>query len=112
MVTTCVAVLAAALHATPFTIIADTLRGRVTDSAGAPLADVTVSLPQLGRTTRSNRDGIFLLDDVPAGRSTLVFMRPGFAPVMIDTVVAGTTALTVGLRATPFALDALTVTAT
>lgn len=51
--------------------------GIVTDSAGAPLADVDVTLPELSRSARTGRDGAFRINDVPAGVHRVVARRPG-----------------------------------
>src|SRR5258706_3089082 len=59
---------------------ADTLRGRVTDSTGAALAGVSVSITELDRRTLSDASGAFAFAQVPAGRYTVVAPMVGFAP--------------------------------
>ncbi len=90
----------------------DTLRGRITTVAGAPIQGVAVQLPELDRNTQSGADGTFLLADVPPGRHTVVFRRPGFAPVVQSVQLARTTELDVVLKETPFQLEPVVVTGT
>src|SRR5258708_20067473 len=59
---------------------ADTLRGRVTDTTGAPLAGVGVSIAELDRGTRTDASGAFAFAHVPAGRDTGGARMVGFAP--------------------------------
>jgi hypothetical protein len=59
------------------------VRGRVTDRAGQPLADVTVSVlghPEYGQT-HSRSDGMFDLAVNGGGMLTLNYVRAGFLPV-------------------------------
>lgn len=51
--------------------------GVVTDSAGTPLADVDVTLPELSRNARTARDGSFRINEIPAGIHRVVVRRPG-----------------------------------
>jgi hypothetical protein len=46
--------------------------GRVTDKKGQPLADVWVTLPDIGSWTSSRADGHFRFDRLPPGRHRLV----------------------------------------
>jgi iron complex outermembrane receptor protein len=66
----------------------DSLRGRVVDSTGAPIAGVQVTLVELARRATSDGRGAFVFGDVPAGRYTLVARRLGYAAVS-DTVRVG-----------------------
>ena len=43
------------------------LTGTVTDSAGAPLADVRVHVLELGRGTTTDAEGRFTLPELPSG---------------------------------------------
>ena len=47
--------------------VPNTLRGIVTDTLGAPLADVLVLVTELRRQVRTQSDGRFLFDSVKAG---------------------------------------------
>ena len=59
---------------------ADTLRGQVTDTTGAALAGVSVSITELDRRTLSDASGAFAFAQVPVGRYTVVLRMVGFAP--------------------------------
>ena len=107
------ALCAAPLHALPRPAPpADTLRGRVVDAQRQPLAGAEVLLPELDRETRTGEDGRFLLPDLPAGRWRVVVRRPGYAPRVVAVDARGGESLEVALRAAPFALQGVTVTAT
>ena len=89
-----------------------TLRGSVVaDADGAPVADAVVRLltPSSARLTHSSAAGRFQLR-LPEGPAQLLVVRIGYAP---DTVAlaASDTTLTVRLRASPFTLDPITVSA-
>jgi len=90
---------------------ADTLTGRVTDSAGQPLPLATVEISELGWSTTTAPDGTFRLA-LPAGRYTVVIRRAGFAPVVRGVSLLGTVAVDVALSPSPFRLEPVTVTAT
>src|SRR5258708_25684097 len=59
---------------------ADTLRGRVTDTTGAPLPGVGVSIAELDRGTRTDASGAFAFAHVPAGRDTVGARMVGLPP--------------------------------
>jgi iron complex outermembrane receptor protein len=102
------------VHATTASVavVGDTLRGTVVDSAGAPIADVSVSLVELGRSASTTRDGAFVFANVPRARQTLAVRRVGFASLTRQVVVNGTTTINLTLVATALHLEAVTVTAT
>src|SRR5258705_9541666 len=66
-----------------------TLSGRVTTPAGAPVADVLVSLPDLHRSTTTDSSGHYSIDDLPAGTFTVTFQRIGYAPAVRSVVATG-----------------------
>lgn len=105
---------AALAHATSSSVAAmgDTLRGTVVDSGGAPIADVSVSLEELGRRVSTSRDGAFLFVNVPRARQTLAVRRVGFASLARQVFVNGTTTISLTLESTALHLEAVTVTAT
>src|SRR2546430_14384926 len=80
---------------------ADTLRGRVTDSTGAALAGVSVSITELDRRTLSDASGAFAFAQVPVGRYTVVARMVGFAP---RTATVAVPAAPVGLALRPAAV--------
>jgi iron complex outermembrane receptor protein len=93
-------------------IAADTISGRVTDSAGHPIAGVDVSLAELSRQSTSDADGRFAFAEVAPATYTLVLRHPGYAPVVRRVVVRGATVVEVALRRSIVQLEAVTVTAT
>ena len=88
------------------------VRGRVVDSAGAPIANAVVSLAELRLATKTAADGTFSFGGVPAGRYTLVARRVGYAAAVRDVVVSGATDVPLQLAETPFQVEPVTVTAT
>ncbi len=61
---------------------ASILRGKVTDSSGAPLTGVTISIvthPEFGQTL-SRLDGMFDMAANGGGRLTVQYAKPGFLP--------------------------------
>lgn len=91
---------------------ADTLRGRVRDSAGTPLPSVEVLLTDLSRRTTTAANGEFVFAAVPNGAYTLVFRRPGYAQLARRVAVPGSGDIEVVLRGSAVTLDPVTVTAT
>ena len=75
-----------------------TIQGRVVATAGQPLADVEVSILDMGKTATSSKDGIFGFSKVPTGEHRLRFRRIGYA--MRDTTwsFAGTDSLVVSME--------------
>jgi hypothetical protein len=63
------------------------VRGRVTDSSGAPLKGVQVSAPGFSLRTTTSDSGRFGLT-LPTGRHSLAFRRVGFAPTYDSVSVA------------------------
>ncbi len=91
---------------------ADTLRGRVVDSAGAPIAAARVVLVELGRATLTADDGTFAFASVHTGRYTVVVRRLGYGAVTAQVAVPAAAPLTIALRSAPAAVAPVTVTAT
>lgn len=91
---------------------ADSISGRVTETGGAAVAGADVSLPELLRQTRTRADGTFAFADVPAGEYTVVVRRAGYAAESRRVTLPGGGTVDVALRATPFPLEPVTVTAT
>jgi iron complex outermembrane receptor protein len=88
------------------------LTGTVTDTAGAPLADVRVHVPDLGRATTTGVDGSFSLPELPSGTYGVAFSRIGYAPI-VQRVTIGTAdvTITVAMRPTVVELPEVQVTA-
>src|SRR6267142_2491226 len=66
-----------------------TLSGRVTTAAGAPVADVQVSVPDLHRSTTTDSSGRYSIPRLPAGTFTVTFQRIGYAPAVQRVVSTG-----------------------
>jgi iron complex outermembrane receptor protein len=106
------ALLVAAVAATPAAARAQaTLSGRVSDSAGRPLAGATVLVAELDRSARTDSAGAFRLTELPRGTYTVVARVIGYAPETRTVDVAGSTTLRFVLRASPFEIEPITVTA-
>src|SRR3989475_6971919 len=81
--------------------LADTLSGRVTDRAGAPLPAATVLVSELHRVATTGADGAFVLADLPSGQYTVIVRHVGFAPVAREVVIRGATTLAGALEPAP-----------
>src|SRR5437588_8134319 len=102
------------MHIVPLLVtlaFADTLKVRVADQSGQPVALATIEIIELGAHVTTTADGAFGLS-APSGTYTLTVTRAGFAPASRTITVHGTTTVDVQLVASPFALEAVTVTAT
>ena len=90
----------------------ENVHGRVVDSAGAPIANVIVSLAELKVTTKTSADGTFNFTGIPDGRYTIVARRVGYAAAVRDVTVSGTTDVSLRLAETAFQVEPVMVTAT
>ncbi len=90
----------------------DSLYGAVHDSAGAPLRNAAVILDDLGRQTRTDDSGRYLLTDLPRGALHVTVRRLGYLPQfrVVTLPTAGPTDFT--LTPAPVVLPAVTLTAT
>jgi len=69
-----------------------TFAGLVTDSANKPIVGVEVTLPDLGKATKTNDQGAFVVRDVPAGKQRALVRHVGYGPVETQlTFAAGQT---------------------
>ncbi len=59
---------------------AGTVRGQVTDSAGAPMRGVEVLVLKQDRSVRTDAEGRFLLRGLPWGQAVLMARSPGWKP--------------------------------
>jgi iron complex outermembrane receptor protein len=109
--------LALALHApatpVPVRAAAHAVAGTVTDSAGAPIADVRLTLVELGRSATTGVEGRFSIVGVNPGRYHLSVSAIGYAP-QVEVIVVGDSDLTLSLtlKRSVVELEALQVTAT
>lgn len=112
--------LAAALAAAPGTAAAPgppppavrSLTGQVTDTSGAPLAQVRVTVLEARRTTMTDFEGRYSFPQIPSGTYGVSFALVGYAPqVRRVTIGADDASLDVALRPTLIELPELQVTA-
>src|SRR6476620_11595634 len=61
------------------------LTGTVVDTAGRPIAEAEVSIPELRRRTLTGMDGTFRFDTVPVGTREVRARKIGFAIEWIRT---------------------------
>jgi iron complex outermembrane receptor protein len=88
------------------------LSGRVTDSAGATVPQVQVTIIEAQRTVRTGPDGRYLFSDVPAGTYRISFSAIGYAPeVRRMTLGNDDVSLDVALRKSLVELPTVQVTA-
>ena len=88
------------------------LTGLVLDSAGRPIADAEVALPDLPKGVRTTDRGAFRVDDIPPGSHRVTVRRLGYGPM--DTTIAFRTNQTVDRRihlTRVVALDSVSVVA-
>jgi len=95
-------------HALP----ADTVRGRVVDDDGRPVAGAEVVFTNIGRSVVTNDRGEFVFTGLESGTSTLVIRGAGYASLVRTVHVDGNTSVQVTLYPEFFELEPLTVTAT
>ena len=63
------------------------VRGRVTDSAGVPIADADVAIVQAHALTRTSATGQFTLANLPRGSHEISIRRLGYQPTTVKAVV-------------------------
>jgi TonB-linked SusC/RagA family outer membrane protein len=73
------------------------LTGQVTDTAGTPLAGVTLSVPGTQYNAHTNGQGMFLLE-LPRGRYALRATYPGFEPLALPVTLPYRDTLRLQLR--------------
>ena len=96
------------------TVPADTTRftlvGRVADmSTGRPLIAAVIKFPDLKRVAYSDLDGLFELEDFPAGQWHLVIEQYGYHTSETDAVLAPGNEILINLRPDPVALEGFRV---
>lgn len=87
------------------TLTPDTVRGRVVDQTGNPVAGAEVIVADIGRLATTNANGEFAID-APRG-ATLIIRGAGFGS---QTRTASNESLAIRLAATPFPIDPVNVT--
>ena len=86
-------------------VASDSIRGRVVDSTGTPVAAAQVTLVELARAATTDSRGGFVFGDVPAGRYTIVARRLGYAATSRVVRVASGERPSVDIRMTRIATD-------
>ena len=89
-----------------------TVRGRVLDTAGQPVARVQLRIVPLGRGELSHVDGTFHFHDLPAGEHTITASRVGYAPAEARVRVSDGAVTDVELRLAPSVLELAPVVVT
>lgn len=89
------------------------LRGFVRDSSGYPVKEAQVSIAALGRTTRTDADGRFVLDAMPRGPVELSIRHLGFGHQTVSAVLttASVDSILITLAENVVELDAIDVKA-
>jgi hypothetical protein len=67
--------------------------GRVTNNAGAPVANARVGLTGHNAATVTRANGEFTLDSLPAGTQSLIVRQLGYAPTEVPVELSGRTPL-------------------
>jgi hypothetical protein len=65
-----------------------TFAGVVTDSTNKPIINAEVMLPDLGKGTGTNEQGVFVLRDIPAGSQRVVVRHVGYGAVETQLMFA------------------------
>jgi hypothetical protein len=85
--------------------------GVVTDSTNKPIANAEVMLPDLGKGTGTNEQGVFVLRDIPAGSQRVVVRHVGYGAVETQlTFVGGQTIQRHVMMVRSTTLDSVVVT--
>jgi outer membrane receptor protein involved in Fe transport len=70
-----------------FSLSAGTVKGRVLDDQGKPLANVKVEVLDTPISTQTEPDGIFLLEDMDKGKMFVTFSHPDYISRTIQVIV-------------------------
>lgn len=109
---TIAALVPAARRPLPEPTMAGAISGRVTDTTGAPLAQVRITVVEVNRTTITDLDGRYEVPAIPTGTYGVSFALVGYAPQVRRVAVHDTGAvLDVSLKPTLVELPDLQVTA-
>jgi len=80
------------------TAVLDSIRGRVTDTTGAPIVAAQVTIVELSRAATTDSAGVFIFAGVPGGRYTLVARRIGYSAISRTIRVVSGERTTIDLR--------------
>lgn len=87
------------------------LRGAVLDSDSAPIVDADVGIAALRKLARTDEQGLFALTGLKQGEFDLSVRRLGYEPQMLRVVLVADTTLMVVLKAQPWLISAIEVSA-
>ncbi len=106
-----VVALASCLSTASFAQDRNSISGKITARAdGRALPDATIFIPDLARTTRTDKDGNYAFHDVPDGTYLLEFSHVGFQSVVQRIRTGSASATNVTLDLSTYVLDQVTVT--
>ncbi len=90
------------------------VRGTVRSNDGAPIAgaSVTISMPDVSKTSRTDARGAFVLHDVRDGTYALRASAPGYQPISQRTVTLGRSNATLSIVLSQATTNSLTVIGT
>jgi iron complex outermembrane receptor protein len=95
-----------------FSLAAQTLSGSIVSENGAPLSNVSITIPALQRISVSDNDGNFVFRKLPHGTYIVEFNLIGHKRETREvSVTTDDASMTISLKPTPLELPALTVTA-
>jgi outer membrane receptor protein involved in Fe transport len=90
------------------------LAGKIThEKSGAAIGNVSVFIEKLGKGISSKENGTYILNDIPAGKHSLIFQLIGFksAAVQIEIIANQTTVVNVQMKPEAVLLEGMKVTA-
>ncbi|MDP3352737.1 MAG: TonB-dependent receptor [Flavobacteriaceae bacterium] len=94
----------------PIQILAQkTLTGKVVDQLQNPLSDVEIYTPEIHKGTTTNKEGMFILEHLPAGKITVTFSSLGFETQSIDINLNKIQSIDIQLNAIVFEIDEVIV---
>jgi iron complex outermembrane receptor protein len=107
-----IAVLISVLHALPQTLNGQSLRGKVTDANGDPLAGSSVSIAGTFIGVQTAVDGIYHFDSLKGGEYRIRFSFIGYETIARNIILKGDSILDVQLNPTAIITDDVIISAT
>lgn len=87
----------------------NTLTGKVVDQHQKPLLNVEIYTPEIHKGTTTNEAGMFILQQLPAGKVTFTFSSLGFETQSIDINLNEITSINIQLNPMVFEIDEVIV---
>jgi len=93
-----------------FSIAQNSIKGKISDSENKPLTGATIFLPELNKSTISNQNGEYIINNLPNGKIKIQVSFIGYANV-IETVFLNKkeNELNVSLKETAIATEEIVV---